>query len=341
MMPPPNPRAVIEMGSDIFDSSKDKELVYSMNVDLTTDEASECEWRVFDPNFKFINRWTVADGIAVLPARVWLGFGDELGEPVFKGLLARVERGSEYTTFRFYDMGFKMRRVKKTEYHKNLDDVGIIAKLAKRNDLMFEGPTPRIKLDKHRSMMQDAQTDWEHAQERAEEAGLVLYVRGDTLFAKEAAKTGKPVATFTFRKDLMILHDFSLNFRVPENKEGRPRSVETRGRGRGGKRLRGKSTEHERGTTHIEIKRDLAIRSKRHADRRAEVRKALQREHAFTLSSRVLPTFTGRWPDVRDTVEILNVGDLFSGLYLCDRVAHSFAPGQLQTDLSLYRDVKE
>jgi len=340
MTAPYHPHAIIEVSGQRFDSWRDKGVFAGMEVELTTDMAAQVMWQVFDPDFKFLDNWVADDGVAVLPARVWLGFGDDLGEPVFKGLLASVERSDNLSTFRFYDMGFRMRQVKQTEYHKGLDDLGIIEKLAKQNGLKFQGPTPSIKLDKHKSVMQDAQTDWEHALERADEAGLVLYVRDDTLFAQEAAKTGTPVVELAYRKDFKLLSDFSLRFRVPENREGRPAQVETRGRGRGGRRLKGKSLENERGTRQVEIKKDLAIKSKRHADRRAHARKELQREHAFTMSASMLPSFAGRRPDVRDTVKILHLGKLFSGLYLCDTVSHSFRPGELKTNLELYRDIK-
>ncbi|MET0623102.1 MAG: hypothetical protein ABW250_09005 [Pyrinomonadaceae bacterium] len=336
-----SPHAIIQIGGERFDSWIDKSLFAGLEVELTTDEASQAVWRVFDPAFKFLNKWTSGDGIAVLGARVWLGYGADLGEPIFKGLLARVERNSATSSFRFFDMGFKMRQVKKTEYHKGLDDLGVIAKLARRNGLQFSSPTPPIKLDKHKSLLQDAQTDWEHAQERAEEAGLVLFVRGDTLFAREAAKTGTPIVTLGYKQDFQLLSDYSLSFKVPENRDGRPGQVEHRGRGRGGRRLKGKSDRSARGTQHVEIKRDLAVKSKRHADRRAQARKELKREHAFSLSVRMLSVFMGRRPDVRETVAIAGMGELFSGRYICDRVMHNFRPGELTTTLDLYRDIKE
>lgn len=336
-----SPHAIIQVGSERFDSWVHKSLFAGVEVELTTDEASQAVWRVFDPTFEFLDKWTAGDGITVLGARAWIGYGADLGEPVFKGLLARVERSTATSVFRFFDMGFKMRQVKKTEYHKGLDDVGVIKKLAQRNGLQFSGPTPAITLDVHKSLLQDGQTDWEHVQERADEAGLVLFVRGDTLFVREAAKTSAPVVTLVYQKDMKLLSDFSLSFKVPENREGRPGQVEHRGRGRGGRRLKGSSDTSARGTHHVEIKKDLAVKTKRHADRRAQARKELKREHAFTLTVRMLSSFTGTRPDVRETVAIANLGKLFSGNYICDRVAHNFRPGELTTTLDLYRDIKE
>lgn len=331
---------VIEVNGESFDSWKNKSLFAGVEVELTTDEASQAVWRVFDPDFAFLDKYISGDGIAVLGARVWLGFGRDLGEPVFKGLLARVERSGAITTFRFYDMGFRLRQVQKTEYHKGLDDVQIIEKLARRNGLLFDGPQPPIKLDKHKSLMQDGQSDWDFAKERADEVGVVMFIRGDTLFVREAAKTGTPILTLAYKKDFILLNDFSLSFKVPENIAGRQKQVEHRGRGRGGHRLKGTSNVSARGTQQVEIKQDLAVKSKRHADRRAEAKKELQREHAFTLSVRMLSSFDDKRPDVRETVAITDLGKLFSGKYLCARVAHEYRPGELSTALDLYRDIQ-
>lgn len=336
-----NPHGIIEIDGRRYDSWRDKSLFIGLDAELTTNQASAATWSVFDPDFEFLNAYTTSDTIKMLACRVWLGCGEDLGEPIFKGLLARVERGTSNTSFHFYDMGFVMRRVKKSEYHKNLNDVGIIKKLAERNNLKFVGPDAPVKLDTHKSIMQDGATDWEFATERAGDAGLVLYVRGDTLFAKEAAKTGEPKLTLVYKQDFALLNDFSLQFKLPESQDGRSKTVEARGRGRGGHRLKGQSHENARGTEKIELKRDLSISSKRHANARAQARKQLQREHAFVCSVTMLPDAARERVDIRDTIELKEVGNLFSGKYLLDRVAHRLAPGARSTQFDLYRDVKE
>src|ERR1044072_483991 len=232
-----NPHAVIEVGGQRFDSWKDKSLFAGIEIDLTTEEASQVVWQVFDSDFKFLDRWTTSTGLDLLPASVWLGFGDDLGRPVFEGLLAKVDHSGGITSFKFHDKSLLMRLTKKTEYHKDLDDIGIIRKLAERNGLKFDGPQPAFKLDKNKSLIQDPKNDLESSGERADEIGVVLFVRGDTLYAKEAAKSGTPVMTIAYRKDNPMFSDFSLSFKTPENKEARPRTVETRTRGRAGKRL--------------------------------------------------------------------------------------------------------
>ncbi|MBX6772799.1 MAG: hypothetical protein IRY83_13795 [Chloroflexi bacterium] len=328
------PHAVIEIDGERFDSFTNRALFEHVEVDLTTGQASEAIWRVFDPEFAWLDRWINSAGLRVLPVRIWLG-ADRLHE-VFQGLLARVEHGRGATTFRFYDMSFRMRLEQKTRYHKNVNDLEIIGQLARENGLGFDGVS--IRLERHRSIMQDGRTDWDFALERATDAGLVLFTRGQTLYAREAAKTGTPVLTLRYRDDFVMTHDFDLQYRVPENQEGRPGAVETRTRGRGGRRLSGR-TARDRGTGQVEIKRDVAVKSRRAADARAEARKALEREHAFQASVVLLSSYDGPRPDVRDTVELANVGKLFSGRWLVDRVTHAFGPGRLDTRLELYRDI--
>jgi hypothetical protein len=337
-MTPFNPHCRILVAGNELDSWRHPSLFKSVDVILSTGDASECAWSIFDPDFKFLNQWVTEDGISVSDVKVWLGFGADLGVPIFEGLLASPEWEEETTTFRFFDRGCLMRQVQQTEYHRGLDDVGIIAKLAKQSGLGFEGPTPPIKLPKHKSIIQDSQTDWEHAEERAQDVGLALYVRRNTLYAKEAAKKSEPVVSLIYRKDPILEAVF--RYRAPENQEGRSSKVEFRARGSGGKRLSGTSSTHRRGTTRVEIKNDLAVKSKSYADRRAQARKDLQREHAFTGTIVFVPDFKKARPDIRDTVQILNIGKFFSGEYICDQVNHSFAPGQLQTTLELYRDIK-
>lgn len=335
-----DPHCVVEVGGTRFDSWRDDAYFASVSVTLSTGEASEFSWSVHDPDYLLLDRWIAGDGLAPLEARVWLGLGAELGPPVFDGLLAGAEWRDGTTGFQFFDRGYLMRRRKETEYHRNLDDVGIIAKLARQNDLAFEGPQPAVKLDRHKSVIQDAQTDWEFASERAEDAGLVLYVRGRTLYAKEAAKTSEPVVSLTLGEDYRLLDGCSFRYRSPENQEGRPGSVRVRARGKGGRRLEGKSDVNARGTSQTEIRRDLSIKTKRQADRRAEAKKALSREHAFTGRVALLDAFRGRRPDIRDTVEVLGLGKLFSGKYIAEEVHHEFAPGNLSTEISLVRDIK-
>lgn len=333
------PHAIVEVNAERWDSFEHKQLFMQTRVELTTNEASEATWQVFDPKFTFIDKFSKAEGVQMLPVRVWMGFGQNMGEPVFKGLLARVERGSETTTFRAYDMGLKMRLKKRTQYHSRATDMQIIKKLAERNGLKFEGPSQQFGA-RVNATTQDARTDWEHAAELAEDAGLVLYVRGDTLFAKEPAKVGEPMLSLRYRKDFSLLHNFGLAYRLPENVEGR-KETEVRGRGRGGKRLSGRSSTHSRGHEAVEIKRDFKGAARSVAERRARAKKECEREHAFTATIQAVPALNEVRPDVRDTLQLKEVGKLFSGLYLCDRLTHTLGSSDFSTSYELYRDAKD
>ncbi|HEY8203879.1 MAG TPA: hypothetical protein VIF81_04050, partial [Pyrinomonadaceae bacterium] len=127
----------------------------------------------------------------------------------------------------------------------------------------------------------------------------------------------------------------------PENKEGRPRGVEVRGRGRGGKRLKGSSDRSQRGHDVLHIKKDLATHSKQRATARAQAQRELDREHAFELSIATLPDASDTRVDVRETLRLREAGKLFSGDYIVNKVGYEFGPGKLSRTFELYRDVKE
>lgn len=336
-MIPHNPRAIIEIDGERFDSWEEKQLFAHLRVELTTGEASEATWQVFDSKFFFIDKFSKASGVKMSTVRIFMGFGLDLGEPVFKGLLARVERGSDTTTLRAYDMSLKMRLKKRTQYHNRATDVEVIRKLAERNGLKFEGPAQPFGV-RNNSVTQDARTDWEHAAELAEEAGLVLYVRGDTLFAKEPARVGTPKLALHWR-DCTLLHNFDLAYRLPEAVEGK-KETEARGRGRGGRRLSGRSSTNDRGRESVEIKRDLKGSTRAVAERRAQARKDLEREPAFTLSVQTVPTLNEVRTDVRDTIRLEKFGRLFSGDYIADGVTHALGQMGFSTSYSLYRDAQ-
>jgi hypothetical protein len=329
------PRARVEIDGQIFDSFLHPSLFSSVHVELTTNQASQVELTVIDENYKFLDSYSRADGIPLAEAFVWLGFGEDLGNSIFEGLLAGVGHGNNTSTLRFYDRSFLMRLEQKTEYHRGLD-IDVINKLATRNGLNFEGPGSFVKGLLLNSKKQEAMTDWDFAMQLAEDAGLVLYVRDKTLFAKPPARTGEPVLTLGFR-DAIVLRSPDFQYRVPENKEGRPGRVEVRGRGRGGHLLTGVSDESKRGRKHVVINRSIKG-SKSEATRRAQAKKELEREPAFTGRIRSLLQTNVR-ADVRETVEMIDHGLLFSGKYLVDSAEHDFAPGKLATDYDLVRDI--
>lgn len=348
---PNNPHAIIEIERPGFTDGQSKvvwdswalpRLFQTVDVELVTNESSQAEWSFFDPAFKLIDSFAGASPVEQATVRVFLGHGAELGEPIFKGLLAEVTREQATTKFTAFDMGFKMKLIKKAGYKNKKDDIAILRDLATRNGLKFQGPAKPLKLEPHNSMMQDEQTDWEHVMERAKDAGLVIYVRQDTLFANYPAKAGTPGLTLKNKKDFELRAGWNFRFNTPENQAGRPRVVRHRARGKGGKRIEGESDTGTRGHESVVLKRDTPGKpTKSKLTKRAQAQKELDRVHAFEGRIETSRPLDGRRLDVRNTIAIENVGKLFSGKYVCDRVAYNFGPGKLSLGIDLYRDIAQ
>jgi hypothetical protein len=339
-----NVRSRVEIAGEVYDSHDDPSLFSRLSVELTTGQASEARWQMHDPDFKLIDKYSKAGGVPAAVVRVWLGYGEDLREPVFKGVLACVGRSPYATTLRAYDMGYMMRLVQKTGYHRG-SDLSIMRKLVTRNKtpdgkpLRFQGPAKGFPPMTVNSTIHDQRTDWAFLAELASEAGLVLWVRDDTVFAAEPAKVGDVKLSLEVGVDALLTRDFDCQFKLPENLEGRPRVVEYRGRGRGGRRLAGRSDEASRGREIVVVKHDLRRHTKAVAKRRAEAKRELEREHAFQCRVKhVRPLRKGR-VDVRDTVELANLGLLFSGRYIVDSVSYEVSPRGFETCYDLYRDV--
>lgn len=337
---PRNPHAIIEIEGAVYDSFDAKRLVKQVSVELPTNQTAEARWEFFDPKFRLVDHFSGADAIPQSIVRVYLGYGEDLGEPIFKGLLAQVERGESSTTFIAFDMGFKMKLIKKAGYKNKKDDLAILKDLATRNGLKFEGPEKPLKLEPHKAMMQDEQTDWEHSMERARDAGLVIFVRQDTLFVKYPAKVGTPALVLQNHKDFVMQRNWDFTYRTPENQDSRPRRVKVRGRGKGGKRLEGASDVSHRGRENVILKRDVPGKAtKAKLISRAQAQKELDREHAFEGRVETVFPLNGERLDVRNTIQIDGIGKLFSGKYICDSVGYQFGAGKLGLNLDLYRDI--
>src|ERR1041385_28628 len=99
------PHAIVEINGFQWDSFKHESLFQKVSVELATGEASMATWTCVDERFGVIDRYAgIAEGTNGWPViRVWLGYGRDVGEPVFKGLVARIERSRTTTTFRAYD----------------------------------------------------------------------------------------------------------------------------------------------------------------------------------------------------------------------------------------------
>ncbi|MDQ4119871.1 MAG: hypothetical protein M3209_00205 [Acidobacteriota bacterium] len=337
---PANPRCIVVIDGHRFDSFDPETIVErfeSVSVELSTDRSSMAKWKVFDPDFRISDKFAYIAGGGLPSVAIYLGYGNTLGKPIFEGVVTKINRTDTATGFVAYDNGFKMKRVKIGDYFYKKDDKDIIGILAARNGLGFSPPDAK-GLEKYRVMTQDQKNDWEMTLERAREMGWVVYVRGNTLFARYPARVTVPIATFINRKDFRLKHGFEFEFRVPESQEGK-RKVNRVGRGKGGKRLVGESDISARGKENVNLKRDTPGKhTKTKLEIRAQAQKDLEREHAFEahLSAVVAPY--GARIDVRDSIRIMEVGKLFSGVYICDGVRYNFRPGTMELDLDLYRD---
>lgn len=337
--PPPNAHAIVEIGDRRFDNWEHKMLFESLSVELTVGQMSKAEWRVKDETFRFMDSFTRSDGVPTLPCRVYMGYGVDLGEPIFKGLLAQVQHGTRTGVFTFFDKSWIMRREKRPGYNKG-DDITVMRKLVERNGLKFVGPGRGFPSEKISSSMQDDQTDWEHFTELTNNAGLVTYCIDDTVFAVEPAKVGKPVRTFRYGVDFDFLRELDLVHRTPESEEGRPRLVEVRTRGAGGRRVTGRTADSGRGRVSVESTRSLKDRTPAGAKRRAEAKERMEREKAFENNIKTpLPLLNERI-QLRNTVALENCGRLWSAAYVVDVIAYLLERAST-VNYRISRDIKE
>lgn len=253
---PSNPHCIVVLDGRRFDSWEDKEAFKSVSVELTTNRLSQATFKFFDPDFKLADQYAYIAAGGLPSVTIYMGYGKSLGKPIFEGVVAHIERDNTDTGFIAYDNGFRMKKIKNAEYYYKKDDKDIVGILADRNELSFSPPPGEIKgLEKYRTMTHDEKNDWQFAMERAREMGWILYVRGNTLYARYPAKTQAPIATFINRKNFVLKHGFDFTLRVPESQEGK-KLVRRVGRGRGGKRLVGTSNIGNRGKENVNLKRD-------------------------------------------------------------------------------------
>jgi phage protein D len=342
---PHSPYAIVKIeqpGSDkaVFDSRDAKRLFESVDIELVTNATSQATIKFFDPKFRIIDAFSNATAKAVVT--VYLGHGETLDEPVFKGVLAEISRGQMTTTFTVFDMAYKMKLEKRAGYKNQKSDLDVIEFLVSRNGLQFEGPegTP-LALEPYKALMQDQQTDWEWMTERARDSGLVIYVRQDTVFAKYPAKTGTPSLKIENGKDFTLINDFDFAYKNPENQDGKAQVVTHRRRGKNGRFIEGKSTQSSAGPIDINLKKDIQNPTKSKLTKRAQAQKDLDREHAYRGSVELLKRDRVKLLDVRNTIDVKGIGRLLSGKYLADTVNYRFSPGRLDLSLGLYRDAAD
>ncbi|HEX8565413.1 MAG TPA: hypothetical protein VF648_07050 [Pyrinomonadaceae bacterium] len=336
---PANPHCIIVIDGRRFDSVDDEKLFESVSVELVTNRTSQAKWKFFDPEFKIADSYAYIAAGGEISCSIYMGYGKSLGPPIFEGVVTQLPRGDTTTGFVAYDHGFKMKKIKNAEYYYKKDDKDIISILTGRNGLGFSPPPDARGLEKYKTMMQDEKNDWQMMMERAREMGWNVYVRGKTVFARYPARVQAPIATFINRKDFRLKHGFEFNFRVPESQEGK-KLVNRVGRGKGGKRLVGKSDISPRGKENVNLKRDTpGIHTKSKLEVRAQAQKDLEREHAFEASLQAVIAPREARIDVRDSIRVMDVGALYSGVYICDGVRYNFSPGVMNLDLDLYRDI--
>ena len=207
-------RPEIEEGAfTTFDSFTDKSFFAGLTVELTTGKASQAEFTVADEDYSFIDSYTRSDGVMPCAAYIYLGYGEELGEPVFEGLLAAVEHNDGMSTFCFYDRSLRMKLEEKTEHHKGLD-TDVMRKLVERNGLNCMFVDKSIKGLPLKAKMQEAQTDWDLLMSLTQDAGLMVWIRGNTLYLARPARVGEPVLTLK-QRDVIALNGENLRYEIP------------------------------------------------------------------------------------------------------------------------------
>ena len=332
------PRCIVEINGTRFDSWRGENLI-SSSVDLTTDKTGEGSIELFDPDYKIIDS-LLADGVKPLEAKFYYGWSVNPGNPLFTGSLARVEWSNQALTLSFHDKSSKMKQAKKTRYHKRKTDIQILRKLAEDNGLEFSTKSQIGESQIIDSWMQAGKTDWEFALKVASRAGLRLYVQDNTLFAVEAGTTtlNEPSAMLNFEKDFTLLRGFNLSYKLPENKKGRPHRTTVRGRGKNDRQLKGEAHAGTSGTTDIVVHEDLPQASVSLATRRATGKTSKRREYAFEHQIRTLSSFR-QIIEVRKTLTLAGMGKFFSGNYVVTDIRHSFRAGDLNSEITVGRDI--
>jgi hypothetical protein len=330
------PHCIVEIENRRFDSWSGKDLI-SSSIELTTDKTGEATVELLDINFKLIDSF-LSGGVKPLQARFWYGWDKSLGSALFVGSLARVEWSDGATTLRFHDFSSKMKQQKKARYHKKKSDLKILKDLAEENGLKFVASAKIKDGEPFDSLMQSGKTDWEFAMKVAERSGLRLYVRGNTLFAVEAGKTGESAAAMALGKDFSLLRGFNLSYKLPENKKGRPHKSEVRGRGRADKQLKGSTETGQSGTTDVVVHEDLPNPSIAVATRRAVGKSNRRREYAFEHQLKTMPSFR-TIIEVRNTLTLAGMGKFFSGKYVVTDIRYNFRAGELTSELTVGRDI--
>jgi phage protein D len=330
------PYASVIVNGRRFDSWLEEDLI-AASVDLTTDKTGEGTVEIFDPNFKYLDSLGCDKPI---PGNFTFGW-KEMGEArVFGGQLARVEWRDDVTILRFHDASVAMKQIKKGRYHVKKTDVQMLNTFAADNGLGFELRVADFQeSEPFDAVMQAARTDWQKALHIAHKSGLRLFVEGGTLVAVQAGtvKTGRNAGTLEFKKDFKLLRGFQLGYKVPENKKGKHKLTEYRGRKAAAERLTGDHKVPPIGTIDLVVGEDLLKHSTRWAKTRAKAKADRRREFAYEHQIKTLAEFR-RLIRLRDTVTLLGIGGFFSNEYIVTDIRYDFRAGSLTSELTVGRD---
>lgn len=334
-----DPHGRVEIESTRYDTWRDKGLVTGISVELCTDKSAEAVITIVDEEFKWTDRHVSPSGMQQLKAVFWLGFGEKLGLPLFKGTLARCEHDGTIASFHFHDASTRMKQERKVRYHNKQSVLQILKKLAADNGLSFSGPEAGADTDIYDSLIQKGETDWAFARRIASRAGYVMWVSDENLFVQEAGNKGTSVAALKYHTHFEMLHGSSFSYKLPENKRGRSRRTSVHGRARDDRKLSGEEAAGARGTTHVIVNEDLPKHSMKEATRRAKGHSQKKREHAFEHEIRSLPDFRKRI-GCRETITLEGLGAFYSGDYIVDSIRYEYAPGALTQEMRVFRDIK-
>lgn len=326
------------MGSARYSSRVDGSRLACVTVDLTTDKTSEASVTFADPDFEITDRHLDDTGLPRLGVRIWLGYGEELGEPHFKGVLAGHEHDGERATFRFHDTGAKLKTEKKLRYHNGKTDFGVLRSIAEEHELRFVVLNGARDGAAHESLIQQGMTDWAFVQTIARRSGIRLWVEGDTMFAQEAGKHGTAAQTITYRKDFLLVRPVSLSYKLPENRRGRHAAVKFHVRGADGRRLTGEDAVDERGRKHQSAGEDLPHHTRAEAARRARGKRLHVKETGFEHRIRLLDAGTSRFR-LRAVLALAGCGDFYGGEYVIHALRKEWRRGALTDELTLRRDI--
>lgn len=95
-------RCVVEIDGTRYDSrDKDSQLSH-VSADLDVRLTGESRITFADPHFEITDRHLDSTGMRYAEARVWFGYGEDLGEAFFGGKLIGCEHDSRYATLKFH-----------------------------------------------------------------------------------------------------------------------------------------------------------------------------------------------------------------------------------------------